>query len=76
MAEVADLQRFSSPESSNIAGATWDPQTDTLTVDFVSGDSYDYMNVPASTYRAFAASGSKGQFFIRQIKSRYSYEKR
>lgn len=60
--------------SSNIAQFTFDPATDTLTIEFADGSEYDYMNVPASVYRAFGAAGSAGQFFHRNIKGRYSYD--
>jgi lysyl-tRNA synthetase class 2 len=61
------------PSSSNIASFTWDPQTDTLTVEFVDGASYDYMNVPAAVHRAFQRAGSYGAYFVRHIKGRFAY---
>lgn len=60
--------------SSNISEFSYDDETDTLTVVFQSGDSYDYMNVPKSVYRSFGLASSKGEFFARQIKNRYTYE--
>lgn len=64
------------PGSSHIAKATFDDATDTLTIEFQDGAEYDYMNVPASVARDFRNAASAGQFFNRQIKSRYSYEAR
>ena len=61
--------------SSNIASFSFDPETDTLTVEFVSGDIYDYMNVPVSVYRSWCSDGGSGGFFYRNIRSRFSYEK-
>jgi hypothetical protein len=60
--------------SSNISEFRYDKSTDTLQVDFNSGDTYEYYNVPPTTHRAFQAAGSKGEFFARHIKGRYSYE--
>lgn len=60
--------------SSHIESLTFDPDTDTLTVVFTSGDSYDYMNVPPQVYRAFAAAPSAGQYFQRMVKGRYAYD--
>ena len=60
--------------SSNIAEFTYDPDTETLTVVFQSGDSYDYFNVPPSTHRAFQSAGSVGQFFHRHIRQRFPYD--
>jgi lysyl-tRNA synthetase class 2 len=67
------VQTFS-PASSNIEDVEYDDSTDTLTVTFTGGDMYDYMNVPAAVYRAFASAPSAGQFFHRQIKGRYQYD--
>lgn len=62
------------PSSSNIESITFDPDTDTLTVAFRSGDEYDYLNVPPQVYRAFASAGSAGQYFQRHIKGRFAYD--
>lgn len=63
------MDSFQSPESSNIAGASYDPATRELTVTFGSGQTYAYSGVPAETWAGFKASGSKGAYFHRQIKS-------
>ena len=62
------------PSSSNLASATYDPDTETLHVDFVSGDGYDYFNVPRATYRGLAQAPSAGSYFHRNIRQRYAYE--
>lgn len=69
------LEAFSGAGSSNIGNVTFDGATDTLTVEFTSGDVYDYFNVPRSVFLAFKQAGSFGQFFGRQIKGRYAYER-
>lgn len=68
------IQSFT-PASSNVEEVTFDDQTDTLTVTFQGGEKYDYMNVPASVYRAFQAAPSAGSFVHRQLKGRYNYER-
>lgn len=60
--------------SSNLAEASYDPEVEDLTIDFVSGDSYLYRNVPVSVYKALCASPSPGSYFWRQIRGSYSYE--
>ena len=60
--------------STNISAFRYDKSTDTLQVDFVDGDTYEYYNVPPSVNRAFQAAASKGEFFARNIKGRYPYE--
>lgn len=62
------------PQSSHIGQVEFDDQTDTLTIGFTDGRTYDYMNVPASVARSFQASGSAGQFFERHVKNRYPYQ--
>lgn len=69
MAEVTET-----PRSSNIESFSFDPSTDTLTVTFRSGDTYEYQNVEPSTYRAFQSAPSAGEFLARRIKGRYPYE--
>lgn len=64
------------PGSSHIGQVTFDDATDTLTIEFADGASYDYMNVPAAVARDFRNAPSAGAFFARQIKSRYAYEAR
>ena len=61
--------------SSNLASATFDPDTDTLTIEFNSGDSYDYFNVPQNVYRSLTLAGSAGDYFNRNIKGRYGYSR-
>ena len=62
------------PASSNVEEVSFDDSTDTLTVTFSSGDSYNYLNVPASVYRQFQAAPSAGAFVHRQLKGRYQFE--
>ena len=61
--------------SSNIDEFRYDKSTDTLRVDFTDGSSYEYYNVPPQTHRALQAAASKGEFFARHVKGRFSYER-
>lgn len=62
------------PRSSNIESATYDGDTQELTVTFVSGDTYRYTSVPESVWHGFKHAGSAGSFFYRQIRSVFNYE--
>jgi hypothetical protein len=64
---------FTCGGSSHLEKVDYDDSTDTMSVTFRDGRTYDYMNVPASTVRQFQAAGSFGEFFNRQIKSRFAY---
>lgn len=47
----------------------------TLEVAFVGGGVYQYVDVPESIYKEMMTSPSVGQYFIRNIKSRYETKK-
>jgi len=46
-----------------------------LRVEYVSGNIYDYFNVPAEVYEAMVRAGSKGVFLNQHIKGHYSFER-
>lgn len=54
-----------------IGGAWYLPQRQELEVLFASGRRYRYFGVPLSLAERFSAALSKGQFFNREIRSRY-----
>lgn len=64
------------PGSTHIAQVDFDSDTDTLSVTFQDGRTYDYLNVPAAVYRQFAEAPSAGTFFNRHVKQRYPAEER
>ena len=72
MTMVAETFIFRS--SSNLSSASYDPDEQTLTIEFQSGDAYTYSDVPVETYRGLTLASSPGQYFHRQIKSRYNFE--
>lgn len=61
--------------SSNIRSIGYDPQSVTLEVEFISGDVYQYFNVPEHLYRGLMSASSKGQFLTDYIKHSYRYQK-
>lgn len=60
--------------SSNLAAGSYDTDTRELTIEFTSGDSYIYSNVPADAWRGLRSAASAGSYFHRQIRDRYAYE--
>jgi hypothetical protein len=46
-----------------------------LDITFVSGRQYRYRQVPESVYTKFKAAASKGEFFNRHIRERFSFVK-
>ncbi len=63
------------PESSQIASIHHDKERNVLTVDFKTGSSYEYSDVPDSVFEAFKAAESKGKFLTASIKGKYDYKR-
>jgi hypothetical protein len=61
--------------SSVVANMSYDADTSTLRIIFVSGTIYDYKNVPEEVYHAMKTSGSKGTYLNQHIKGNYEFEK-
>lgn len=65
---------FESPESSTIERASYDPDTQTLTVEFKRAPKdktdtiYTYSGVSAETWEAFEQAPSKGTHFVKRIR--------
>jgi hypothetical protein len=59
--------------STNIASIGYDPSTQILEVEFLSGGIYQYFGVPDYIYESFLNAGSKGSFFHEQIRNVYAY---
>ncbi|SRR5581483_263214 len=62
-------------ESEAIRSIGYHHKTKTMEVQFHSGDTYRYANVPPAVFNAFLAADSKGRFFQEQIRGRYDYWK-
>jgi len=61
--------------SSNISSIGYDSESQTLEIEFRSGDIYQYFMVPESTYNALMSASSHGSFFHHHIKDRYQWRK-
>ncbi len=60
--------------SSVIRRFSYDAARRTMRVTFVSGDVYEYFNVPEAVSEDWRAAFSKGQYFAERIRDRYAYE--
>ncbi|MBU1246527.1 KTSC domain-containing protein [Patescibacteria group bacterium] len=61
--------------SSNICSIGYDMQADILEVEFISGDIYQYFNVPEYLHQQFLNTSSHGQFLNDHIRYNYRYQK-
>jgi KTSC domain len=68
------MERYS-VASSNIASVGYDPDTETLEVEFLNGSIYQYFNVPQNMYDKMMKDGSKGRFLNTYIKNAYPYSR-
>ena len=57
--------------STAIARGSYDTDTQTLELVFVSGRDYTFENVPEHVWDGLVSARSAGQFFAEQIKGRY-----
>lgn len=64
-----------SVSSSNIASIGYDPNTETLEVEFNNGTVYQYYNVGAALNNQLMQAPSKGQFLNTYIRNAYPYSR-
>lgn len=62
-------------ESSAIRDIDYAPNERRLRVRFASGAVYDYEGVPLTISEGFLAAESKGRYFARRIRDRYTYRR-
>ncbi len=64
---------ISTPESSNVAGFSYEEANQVLTVEFNSGARYDYYDVPQHIFEGMEVAVSKGKYLNAEIKGHYRY---
>jgi hypothetical protein len=57
--------------SSFITNVSWDDDTETLLVQFISGTTWLYHDVPQDVYNRLVRSPSVGQFFNKNVRDKY-----
>jgi hypothetical protein len=67
------MEWIATPDSSNLSGFGYDPNTSVLRVEFKNGGIYEYYDVPLHVFEAMKVAPSKGQFLAYQIKGTYRY---
>jgi hypothetical protein len=61
--------------SSNIRSVGYDPQTQTLEVEFLSGTVYQYYGVPEHMHERMMKEQSKGRFLNTYIRNQYPFSR-
>ena len=59
--------------SSNLQSVGYDPNSQTLEVEFNSGSIYQYTGVPESVYQGLMGAASHGSYLAQNIRDRYPY---
>ena len=62
-------------KSSNLKFASYDTDSELMTVEFNSGAIYEYKKVPWNKFTKFRLSESQGKFFNEQIAKNHTYTK-
>ena len=61
--------------SSNIASAGHDPESNIMVIQFRNGATYQYLNIPEQTYQDMLNAPSIGQYFNSHIRGKFEYNK-
>lgn len=61
--------------SGNLKAIGYDAATKTLDVQFASGLTYRYSDVPAATHKELAEADSVGHYFAKNVRTRFASEK-
>lgn len=61
--------------SSNVRSVGYDPATQTLEVEFMSGDVYQYARVPADVHLGLVTAPSIGSFLATSVKHKFAFTK-
>lgn len=67
-----DLHRID-VDSTALASVGYDVQRELLEIEFVSGEMYQYFEIPSEVQELMAAD-SHGQYFMQHIRGRYKYD--
>lgn len=60
-------------ESSTMVSVGYDAESETLEIEFVNGQVYQYFDVPPTVHQELLASASAGQYFNAAIRGHYRY---
>jgi hypothetical protein len=64
-------RRSTSLNSSALASAEYDDETQVLDVTFTSGQSYSFSGVPVEIYEGLASASSPGRYYHQNVKGVY-----
>jgi hypothetical protein len=62
-------------ESKLLTSSAYDPENCILYLRFQSGDVYRYFAFPPEQYRQFLDAGSRGRYFLANIRNQFRHER-
>lgn len=62
-------------DSSTIKSVGYDLARQTLEIEFVAGGVYEYYEAPETVYHQLMAAGSRGAYFVANVRGVYGYKK-
>ncbi len=62
-------------ESSNIESIGYEPDNQTLEIEFLNGSLYQYFDIPQHIYEEMMSADSQGKYLAQNIKGVYRYSK-
>ena len=75
MVKFKEFQKYQT-ESSCIADATYDPESEELVIEFKKRGTYKYFGVPLDEYVDLVTAASQGKYFNNYIREAgYSYQR-
>ena len=63
-------------QSSNLRAVGYDPEMRVLLVQFRSGATYEYDDVPQTVYEGLLGAQSKGRYVAQNVKGQYDCQRR
>jgi len=73
--EITAMEEMVPIKSTNIKKASYNEETEVLTVQFKTGKRYEYLDVPPNLWDKFMAAKSQGSFFHKEIRRKFEYIK-
>lgn len=69
---MSEIRSIFYRSSSFVTNVSWDPNSETLMLRFVSGSTWAYYDVPQDIYESLVRSPSVGEYFNKHIRNKYA----
>jgi len=73
--KIADKMDRKMVVSSNLKSIGYDQSSNILEIEFLSGEIYQYFDIPSDIHLALMSHASKGKYFYKTIEGKYKYKR-